>query len=278
VETEILGNDRPIGELIRTVKDQKRGCGWRQGGGLYMVVQEDFSGFSCGRLPFELTVCPTCSAGIKPSRSWTWINTPQLLGGAGVAIEPKSCPYCNGLGVETAGGEQYDCLSCVEGIIERSQKCRRSFCDGCALGGAAEPRTGLLWIGEKFYPTPDAFLAEARTQGISRRLPAVPNDFVCGRTWVLTAHRLGTKAACPLGPGTHPLDCPECEGRGYVDRPAIFAGFRPERIEYVIKGTESEKQLRDMIRRGIQPVRVERVRDDGSPIPPGQYDSDVDDE
>jgi len=49
-------------------------------------------------------------------------------------------------------------------------------------------RVGLIWIGESFYPRPVDFLNEAGSQGISRRLSAVPRDYKAGETWVLFAH------------------------------------------------------------------------------------------
>ena len=55
-------------------------------------------------------------------------------------------------------------------------------------------RVGLIWVGEKFYPTPQDFCAEAEKMGISRRIPAVPNDFVLGETWVWLAHRKAIEA------------------------------------------------------------------------------------
>jgi hypothetical protein len=51
--------------------ESKRGCGWRQAGGLYMMGVAFMQ--DCSLLPISLTVCPFCNGGIKPSRGWTWV-------------------------------------------------------------------------------------------------------------------------------------------------------------------------------------------------------------
>lgn len=40
----------------------------------------------------------------------------------------------------------------------------------------------------------------------------------------------------------------------------MFSAFRPERIEYVVRGTETADELLAMERRGIEPVKVERAQ------------------
>lgn len=133
---------------ITTRVESKRGCGYRKAGGLYLVNDEG-AWRTCTRLPIELHVCPTCHAGIKPSRSWTWIDPRPLVEGK---------PECAGL-------------------LGR-----------CLLDPAPE-KAGLLWIGESFYKTADEWLAESHRMGVSRRLPALPRDFKVGETLVLVAHR-----------------------------------------------------------------------------------------
>jgi hypothetical protein len=48
-------------------------------------------------------------------------------------------------------------------------------------------RVGLLWVGARFYPTPESFAAEAREMGVLRRITAV-HGFELGKTWVFLAH------------------------------------------------------------------------------------------
>ena len=250
--------------LVKTVHDERRGCGWRQPGGLY-VRSGGHSAMGCKRMPYPLETCPVCSGGIKPSRSWTWLDVPQLLlAGSGIKTRQEQCSYCRGSGRFLEAGP---CLSCDRGTLTRSTACSHGNCSVCPMGGGAEPKTGLLWIGDKFY-SPQSFLDESHQMGVSRRLPNVPNDFVAGRTWVLCAHRKGITEPCPdKSPFPHPGDCPGCEGTGKHHVPAIFAAFKSETIEYVVKGTETKEELLSMHRRGIQPVYVERVGKDGRIIP-----------
>lgn len=217
---------------VVVVHDQKRGCGWRKAGGLYL--RADGAAASCGKLPLPLCKCPTCGAGIKFARSWTWVDAKAL----------GSTAVCK----------------------EQSQSCAV-----CPLGGVIE-RAGLLWIGEKFYKTPGDFTSEARDQGISRRLPQVPKDFKVGVTWVLVAHRKTIVRPCDDCSNKEPCDncppCAACGGAGVLYTPAIFAAFKPSRIEYVVKEGDTEEKLERLVKRGITPVRIVRVEKD-TPMLPG---------
>ena len=133
---------------IQTRFDSKRGCGYRKVGGTYLMGPAPQA--ACCKLPFALTVCPTCHAGIKPTRGWTWVDAAVLF-----ATQPCADPGC-----------------------------------GCPLDDCGRlTSTGLLWVGGAFYKTADEFLLEAQRLGVSRRIPAVPRGFVLGETWVLLAHR-----------------------------------------------------------------------------------------
>jgi hypothetical protein len=191
---------------MRTVVEGARGCGYRKGGGLYLMAGEPNA--PCSLLPLALEVCPTCGGGIKPARGWTWVDADGLLGLPRGAHPPtrhsKACPFTGELGA-----------------------------------------TGLIWIGAAFYSTPESFMREARRMGISRRITAVPKGLEVGETWVLLAHR----------------NVPELHADGdddKVDAPGVFSAFKPERIEYVVKGDETEDELAALEKRGIEPVRVER--------------------
>lgn len=137
--------------MIEKRTESARGCGWRKAGGLYLVCGGVPS--CCGKLPLEMTICPTCGTGIKPSRSWTWVDGDALF-------SKRKCS--------------------AEGPL----------CRGCLLEGEIG-RAGLIWCGEKFYKTPTAFLKESEKLGVSRRITAVPKGFEVGKTTVLMAHRNG---------------------------------------------------------------------------------------
>lgn len=191
--------------VIEDRVERKRGCGFRKEGGFYLVANGPAVG--CGKLPIPLAVCPCCHAGIKPTRGWTWIN------GTALAAE-KVCDF-------------------------------QPSDTGCEFCPLAKPmgRVGLLWIGEKFYKTPEDFQRESIEQGISRRISQIPRDFKVGETYVWLAHRKTIKNE----DGTF--------------TPAVFRIFRPQRIEYVVKKDDSDEKLDKLAERGITLVRVKRASD-----------------
>jgi hypothetical protein len=233
---------------IRTSIEAKRGCGYRQAGGIYLVAGKPER--DCGRLPHRLEICPTCSHGIKPSRGWTWVNGRKLF-------EATPCPDRN-----------YEPPS-PDLSVRGCSSCPLS--DGRLADGKLD-RCGLLWIGEKFYSTPEEYLAEARAMGLSRRIQAVPHDFKLGETWVLLAHRKGITETCAACNGTmdKAWDCDKDRGfgdpppeaikcdcdDGKVYTPAIFSCYLPTAVEYIVKGDESEEELERLEKRGFSLVKV----------------------
>jgi hypothetical protein len=107
-------------------------------------------------------------------------------------------------------------------------------------------RTGLLWIGTRFYPTVEDFLVEARDQGISRRLPLdhIPRGFKAGETCVFLGHR-------------HALRVVLDEGEDMI--PGIVAIWRPQRIEKVVEEDITDEEIEALAKRGIEPVIVRPV-------------------
>jgi hypothetical protein len=200
--------------VIEDRYDRKRGCGWRKPGGIYLVGSGE--GFPCGRLPIELTVCPCCGEGIRPMRTGlTYVDGDKLKQQKPCESGAEGCPHC-------------------------------PLSDAFTLG-----KTGLVWVGGAYYPTPESFIAEAKEQGISRRLPGFPKNFKVGETWVFLAHR---KAVPATG------DAPE--------KPGVFYVFKPTAIEYVVKGDEDPEKLERRQRQGCTLVRVHRMTDGEPPAQP----------
>lgn len=191
--------------------EARRGCGFRKVGGIYLVAGG--AGVPCDRLPFPLTICPTCHAGFKQTRSWTTVDLKALVGSAHSFGEcrdrhPEHCPLCSG-------------------SIEKA---------------------GLLWVGEGFYKTPADFTAEANALGISRRIKTIPKDLKIGETWVLLAHPKAVPEA--LTPEDLAIENQALAGDTDAlakvltpakpkGAPGIFRAFKPERIEILV--TESQK-------------------------------------
>jgi hypothetical protein len=173
----------------------------------------------CGALPIPLAVCPTCHAGIKPARGWTWINLQQIRAG-------KPC-------VQTQGPD---------------------YCDQCPFFKIE--KAGLIWVGEKFYPNPSDFAREAVTMGISRRIAQIPRDYVVGETWVAFAHRKAIAATDPTDINVPEFVLSDGKEPEMKFTPGIFYLARPTAIEYVVKDTDSEEKLAAMEKRGIALVKV----------------------
>lgn len=189
---------------ITSTTEGKRGCGYRKPGGLYLMT-EGIS-FVCYKLPIPLHVCPTCNAGIKPARGWTWI--------------------------------EYDLIKDV-----RCKNPPGIKCEDCVPFDGSIKRLGLLWIGERGYKTPEDFVEEALSRGVSRQIPAIPRDFVLGETWVLCAHQKALKT--PVNDS----------------RRGIFYTFKPSCIEYVVKDSDSFEKLERLEKRGVDIVKVTRDED-----------------
>lgn len=196
-----------------------RGCGFRKVGGLYLVGGELAA--PCDRLPWLLDVCPCCGAGIKFTRGWTWIDPVQLFQGdhdTETSRGAKDC-YCDP-----------GCPVCFPSMHFDSDGDRPR--DGQA---------GLLWIGEKFYPTPADFVREGAAQGISRRISCIPHHFKVGRTWVFLAHIKAVLAPVHNADGLFKVE--------NEFKPGIFAAFRPRRIERIVLQSEFDlfKSVMDLI-------------------------------
>jgi hypothetical protein len=193
---------------IITLHEGKRGCGYRKPGGIYLVTEGQ--GRFCGALPIELSVCPTCHQGIKPARGWTWIDLKPLRAGK-PCVQSEGPGYC------------YD------------------YCPLNTIGKA-----GLIWIGEKFYKTTEAFNRESAEMGISRRISQIPRGFKLGETWVALAHRKAVERTQGL------LPVPDAQKFA----PGIFHLFKPQAIQYVVKDTDTKEKLEALEKRGITLVKV----------------------
>lgn len=104
----------------------------------------------------------------------------------------------------------------------------------------------LIWIGSGHYPTPEAFLREANRMGISRKIAALPRGFKLGETWVALAHERADSRTVDDEGGNLTAEAV----------PGIFHLFKPNEVQYVTDGSETEEELQKMKDRGITPVKV----------------------
>jgi len=170
--------------------DQKRGCGWRKPGGLYLMcsaLAED-----CCKMPLPLSVCPACGRGIKPSGNWMWVNPAGLLPEAPyhMADRCRTCPL--GGTVQWAGllwvGDQFYQTpgkfvreAGRLGVSRRIASIPQGFVVGTtwvllAHRRAAPGPGGALWPGifAAFRPTAIEYVVKAddsakKLEGLARR-------------------------------------------------------------------------------------------------------------
>ena len=128
-----------------------------------------------------------------------------------------------------------------------------------------------MLVGAGNYKTPFDFLNEAKTMGISKRIPFIPKDLELGKTVVYLAHPKACEAREPValqqamaiveGPETKQPRLLETER---VEKAlGIFCAFIPKRVEKLVWESElTDEKLEQLEKRGITPV----------PIPAGDID------
>ena len=188
---------------ILTLHEQKRGCGFRQPGGLYLCASYEQTA-PCDCLPIWLP--DDC----QPIRGWKWIALNTIQNGA----------VC---------------------------QCHRTHESWCPVCRHQIDTSGLLWVGESFYPTTKSFLDEAKKMGFSKRIGAIPTDFILGQTWVSFAHRL------------IPTDE---DGNA---KSGVFFVLKPQTIEYVVKETDTDEHLTRLEQQGVTLVRIVKIDELESP-------------
>lgn len=240
---------------VRVSYERARGCGRRKEGGLYLVAGQPSE--PCSLLPVETAVCPCCGTGIKPARGWTWIDADPFLDAHYVAR--GGTVRSDDMVIRRGHGTEGHMLACP---LARK------------LG-----RTGLIWVGEAFYKTPGEFMREANDMGISRRITAVPRDFVLGETWVLLAHRRAIPAGYKLKGQDEVYETlqalneanPDADPEKVEDafKPGIITAFMPTAIEYVTRpeDREDEEFLSSLEKRGITPVEVRPAHEPEEALP-----------
>lgn len=181
----------------------RRGCGYRKVGGLYLVGE----GLSivCERLPFNLHICPVCNEGIRVTRSYRWIDGSRFLG--------KNC--------------------------EKNCSCHSINCPICNSNDIG--KCLVMGVGDKFY-TPEKFIKEAQSMGVSKRIQAIPQGFEMCKTWILLTH---SKAGTIL------------ENDEVKSVPAVFYAFKPQRIEKLMKKSDINEEIKkDFDKKGITIIEV----------------------
>ncbi len=224
---------------ITDVYDRKRLCGWRHEGGFYLRTDPANIG-SCGKFPLILNECDCCGQKVKLTRSLQKINVQGLF-------------------------KNVDCDD------------PRELCKACLIN-----RTGygyLISIGHKFYPSRDDFKREAIEMGISKRIAfPLPREFKVKESMVLLGHPrvftdLVAESSIEIEHAEIDEDAPQkglpmivpksiTTGKMVVkDIGAVVMMFVPQRIEYIVSGTETDQFLEQLVSQNVTLVRVHRVED-----------------
>lgn len=208
----------------------------------------DGLGEPCERLPLPLDACPTCGNCVEQVRSFQWIRP-------GIVFENPKIRPCASSSDEPARGESIlrehcpRCVVCTPGLLEAH----------------AEPKdsVGLLFVGKKFYSSPDEWTKEAMKMGVSKRIAAIPKGLVCGKSFIFVAHPEAI---------TEETDIPPAEGEllGKTQlkyTPGIFHVFVPKRIEVVVTPSmEQEDWVKELVEKhGVTTVRVPEDDPDHAP-------------
>jgi hypothetical protein len=221
--------------------EAKRGCGYRKVGGMYLVGGGLAA--ACDRMPYRLDRCRTCGAGVKFTRSHTWLQPDffhrHIQSGDSTLVH---------------GGPASPSAFCKD----------EGPCPVCHNRDDFGPHL-LLWIGRSHY-TPEAYLKESREMGISRRIPAMPKGMVLGETWVLLAHLDAVAPVAPdqcvhcgFGDSAHVVGemAASCDFQPPKPTPGIFAAFIPRAVELLLKQSDATpERIEKETKRGVTVVAV----------------------
>jgi hypothetical protein len=211
---------------VMTFVESKRGCGVRKSGGLYLR-SDNTDWMGCGKLPVQIdNPCPVCGSGIRITRGLQKVNW-KILSQDKECLTPEACAHC------------------LANVTEYAW---------------------LMSVGEKFYKSPADFTKEALEMGISKRIHAIPRGFEVGKSVVLLCHKHAVtewvEVEVPLG------DDPTITMKRMVPtfHQGVFAVFKPTRLEYVVKGDETDAEIERLIERGIVPVKVVHEEQQALPL------------
>jgi len=195
-----------------------RGCGFRRTGkdgfGLYLVGGAP--GEPCERLPFPLTACPCCGAGIKFTRSMTQIDATSLFAETVIPFCTSPMGPRGKLYVEPQSHHHYACPLCNPHGV-----------DGW-----------LMWVGRQHYTAP-GFMREAAERGISKRIGALPRDFKVGESWVYLAHLDAVGPWLPQYPEREAWLASATPGE-FAPMHGVITVYRP-RLEVVVNTTDLDE-------------------------------------
>jgi len=211
-------------------QEERRGCGYRKVGGLYLCGE--YISVPCDRLPYPLDICPVCGGGIKVSRGFTKINPLRLFGyHQPCADKIRPCFMC----------DPKDEPAFIMGVGERYYKTPGDFQEEAHRLGVS-----------KRIPS-----KEGR--------PLTPKELELGKTIVYLAH----PKACQVRESAGLQEAMAIVGKEETNQPrlmesekveyklGIFSAFIPQRVEKLIwEHNATPEELEKLKKRGITPVVI----------------------
>lgn len=169
----------------------------------------------CDRLPLALPVCESCGQGIKLTRSFTSFNAFLML---------KCHTDCK--------DTKLPCLVCTPPD-------RESF---------------IMTVGNRYY-TPQGFIEEGKTIGVSKRVPYIPKGMKLDETVVYLVH-------------AEAIDTGEKDDKDKpVFKPGIFAAFIPQGVEKLVWESELDGKKGEALKKASKKQGITLVA-----IPDGDED------
>ena len=234
------------------MSEQRRGCGFRRIGGLYLVCDPGFT-LDCDGLPLPLEPCGCCGFVPPFSRNLQRIQA-EYINQAEEQLHYDK-PEMKEKAKKNPGIE----CSPIQGICTCPPQC--PICHADRLQAVRTPtekylepmQYGLMYVGKQGY-TPSSFIKEAFLMGVSKRIPEIPSWLKLGETWILLAHNEvpNVTLAEIKSNGLHTKE-PE-----FIQ--AIFYAFKPQRIEMPMwKGSLTDEQILILEKHGITPILLDRT-------------------
>lgn len=221
--------------------EKKRLCGYRAVGATYLVADDDQAGQACERLPIPIHECPQCGAGIKQTRGVQWID---------LSLLDQLAPSCR--------------CSDLFGTHPHAHCAVCWLCKSDPSALEPEGKVALLWVGEQFYPTAESWLEEAKRQGISRRIAALPRGFIPGKTFVAVAHPRAIERTITVSAENEEGERVMHEEKKY--QPAVIHLFRPERFELIVTPSlRNQNWVKELEAKGAVLVEVPENDPDHAP-------------
>jgi len=194
-----------------------RKCGYRTVGKVYIVGNG--MPVVCDNLPYPITPCDGCGFEPQFTRGFSWLRKTYIK--------------------EHAGTEYID-----GNVVVRECKCLAANCPICNPNGNDLEQYGMMWVGAKYY-TPEEFISESDSVGVSKAINKLPKDLVLGKTWIVLAHK-----KVPMINEEFMSQEPD-----YV--PAIFYAFVPTAYEMLIWDKDAtDERIAELKGRGITPIIV----------------------